>query len=67
MLIFHGKLDETIPVEQSERMVEELKSYGKDVKIEILQNEGHSIFDSNTLGYVLDVSNAFFKESHEEE
>ncbi len=47
-------------------MAEKLKENGKNVKIEILQNEGHSISDSNTLGYVLDTSNDFFKSITEE-
>jgi len=66
LLIFHGRYDETIPVDQSEKMYEELHSLGKDVEIEILESEGHSISDSNTLGYVLDLSETFFKKNEEE-
>jgi len=66
LLIFHGRYDETVPVEQSERMYEELHDLGKEVKIEILETEGHSITDSNTLGYMLDVSEGFFKKINEE-
>ena len=61
LMIFHGKNDRTIPVIQARNMANELKEKGKKVKIEILQNEGHTIYDSNTLGYVLDMSDNFFK------
>ena len=67
LLIFHGRKDRTIPLVQAEEMAEKLKEFDKNVKIEILQNEGHSISDSNTLGYVLDTSNDFFKSIIEEE
>lgn len=60
LLIFHGKNDEVISVEQAEEMFFELKKYNKDVKLEILQKEGHSILDSYSLGYILDASNDFF-------
>ena len=66
LLIFHGKKDRTIPFQQAVNMNESLKENGKNVKIEILQNEGHSISDSNTLGYVLDTSNDFFKSISED-
>ncbi|GAB5401380.1 MAG: S9 family peptidase [Aureisphaera sp.] len=61
VLIFHGKFDETISVEQAKKMAEKMKKEQKDVKIEILNSEGHSIEDSNVLGYVLKQSDAFFQ------
>ncbi|XLS27985.1 alpha/beta hydrolase family protein [Flavobacteriaceae bacterium M23B6Z8] len=62
LLIFHGKYDEIIPVEQSERLVEKLKEANKEVKLSILQKEMHSIWDSNSIGYILEQANEFFKE-----
>lgn len=62
LLIFHGRNDQKVSVEQSESIMKELEKYQKDAKLEILEKEGHSIRDSNTLGYVLDVSETFFKE-----
>jgi dipeptidyl aminopeptidase/acylaminoacyl peptidase len=61
LLIFHGKNDQTIPVDQSIKMNKELKANNKDVKLEILENEGHTIFDSNSKGYILDAADEFFK------
>lgn len=66
LLIFHGRRDKTIPLEQAERMIELLKKNGKNAELEILQNEGHSIYDSNSLGYILDSADEFFKESVKE-
>ena len=63
LLIFHGKMDRTIPVAQAHMMEKALKKEKKDVKLEVLQNEGHSILDGNTLGYVLDKSVKFFKKN----
>lgn len=62
ILIFHGKWDEIIPFEQSEDMASEIKKHNNNVKLEILQHEGHSIDDSNSLGYVLDSADDFFIE-----
>ena len=61
ILMFHGKLDEIIPYEQSEEMEVELKKYNSNVNLEILKNEGHSISDSNSWGYILNTSNSFFR------
>lgn len=65
LLIFHGKKDQTILVEQAEDMASELEKYNKDVKLEVLQKEGHTIYDSYSLGYVLDSSNDFFVKKSE--
>ena len=48
-------------------MIKKLKKYNKDAKLEILQQEGHSISDSNSLGYIMDAANDFFKRSGEKE
>lgn len=60
ILIFHGKRDGIISVEQSKEMDKELKKYNKKSKLEILNSEGHTIKDSNTMGYVLDKIFTFF-------
>lgn len=59
-LIFHGKYDEIIPVEQAEDMAKEMERYDKNVQLEVLHTSGHSIRDNNVLGYVLDRSIDFF-------
>lgn len=61
LLVFHGKYDDIIPVAQAEMMVKKLKAAKKKATIEILQSEGHSITDSNVLGYLLDTSSEFFQ------
>ena len=61
MLILHGKKDEVIPVEQAKNMAKKLRKADKNVSVEILETEGHSISDSNIMGYVLEKSNSFFK------
>ena len=43
ILIFHGKKDKIIPLEQAQNMVKALENEGKNAKLEVLQNEGHSI------------------------
>ena len=47
ILMFHGKKDEIIPIKQAETMYEKLKKYNKNAKLEILQNEGHTFYESN--------------------
>jgi dipeptidyl aminopeptidase/acylaminoacyl peptidase len=61
LLIFHGRRDEIIPIDQAQSMIEKLNKYNKNAKLEILQTEGHSIKDANSLGYILDAANDFFK------
>jgi predicted peptidase len=45
---FHGAKDSTVPIEQSERMVEALKKSGSDVKFTVYPQAGH---DSWTEAY----------------
>ncbi|GEM_PF-1124509 len=61
ILIFHGKKDKIIPIEQAREMARLLEENKKDVKLEVLQYEGHTIFDTNGLGYILNTSNNFFE------
>lgn len=63
LLIFHGKNDKIVNVEQAENMVNAIRQNYKYVKLEVLQREGHTIEDSNSVGYILDSSNEFFKKS----
>ena len=67
LLIFHGKKDDVIPVEHSQEMIDALNEHKKDAKLEVLQNEGHSIYDSNSLGYIMDSSAEFFKKQIKKE
>ncbi|MEP0264916.1 alpha/beta fold hydrolase [Dokdonia sp.] len=61
ILIFHGKYDKIIPVEQARKMAKLLKENKKNVKLEVMRFEGHTIRDTNGLGYILDTSNKFFE------
>lgn len=63
ILIFHGKMDDVVAVEQAENMVRSLRESKKDVRFEILQREGHTIEDGNSIGYILDSSIKFFNNS----
>ncbi len=46
-LIFHGTNDKLIPVDQSKRLAEKLKSFGVPVELVILEGEGHGFSDAN--------------------
>lgn len=60
ILIFHGKYDKIIPIAQAREMAKLLKENKKNVKLEVMQFEGHTIYDSNGLGYILNTSDKFF-------
>ena len=40
---FHGALDETVSFNQSKEMIDKLTSLGRDAKLTVFENEGHSI------------------------
>lgn len=61
LLIFHGKYDQIVPLEQAKSFELALRKLNKDVTLRVLQNEGHSIHDGNNIGYILNNSNEFFK------
>ncbi len=61
MLVFHGRYDPIVPVEQAERMKKKFEDSGRKDKFSILQNEGHTIWDSNSIGYILEQSDEFFR------
>jgi predicted peptidase len=44
--VFHGNLDETVSVEESQNMVDALKEEGGDPKFTIYEDLGHSIWDT---------------------
>ncbi len=44
VLIAHGDWDSTVPIEHSDKMVDALKSQGKEVQYVVLREEGHKIF-----------------------
>lgn len=45
VLLIHGELDDTVPLEQSKMMQSALKQAGRDVKLVVYQGEGHGGFD----------------------
>ena len=52
-----------MPVEQTEEMEKEFKKFRKsNATFRIIEFLGHSLEDSNSLGYVLKESAEFFKE-----
>ncbi len=62
MLIVHGRFDETVSLSQAENMEEALKANNKDVELRIIENVGHSLEDSKSMGYILEMSDQFFEE-----
>ena len=40
---FHGALDETVSFNQSKEMIDKLTALGRDAKLTVFENEGHSI------------------------
>lgn len=63
LLVFHGKKDEVVPLSHSQKMVSLLLKKGNKAKLEILQKEGHSITDGNSLSYILESAKLFFENS----
>ncbi|MEK6154605.1 alpha/beta fold hydrolase [Flavobacteriaceae bacterium 3-367] len=61
IMVFHGKHDNIIPVDQAENMKKKFLQKGKDDVFSILQNAGHGIWDSNSIGYILEETDEFFK------
>lgn len=46
-LLFHGTRDELVPVDQSKRLAEKLRSVGVPVRLVILEGEGHGFTDAH--------------------
>ena len=44
-MVFHGAKDERVKIQQSEKMVAELRKAGKPVDYLVFANEGHSLRD----------------------
>lgn len=67
LLVFHGKYDKIIPVEQAELMEETFKKKGKkNASFRTVQFLGHSFRDSNSIGYILEESHEFYQNLSEE-
>lgn len=64
ILIFHGKTDAIVSVEQVENFEKALKKAGKTVEVTVINNEGHTFQNNNNTKYVLEKTLRFF-ESHE--
>lgn len=63
LLIVHGRFDEIVPVEQAQDMEKELLKNGKEVSLRIIEGEGHSLRDGNSMGYILELADKFFVDS----
>jgi dipeptidyl aminopeptidase/acylaminoacyl peptidase len=46
-LLFHGTEDELVPVDQSKRLAERLKSFGVPVRLVVLEGEKHGFSDAH--------------------
>ena len=46
-LLFHGSEDELVPVDQSKRLAERLKSFGVPVRLVVLEGEKHGFTDAH--------------------
>ncbi len=62
LLILHGRMDDIIPVEQAETMIEELKKHDKDFRSRIFNFSDHSFTDMKEFVEMLEDSDQFFKE-----
>nr|WP_299070349.1 alpha/beta fold hydrolase [uncultured Allomuricauda sp.] len=61
IMVFHGREDIVVPVEHTERMKTEFEKLGRKDKFTIIESQGHSIENSNSIGYILEQSDKFFK------
>jgi dipeptidyl aminopeptidase/acylaminoacyl peptidase len=41
LLVMHGDVDPVVPIEQSRRLVERIRSCGGDVEFHVMEGEGH--------------------------
>nr|WP_299384756.1 alpha/beta fold hydrolase [Allomuricauda sp.] len=63
LLVFHGKFDKIIPIEQAVEMEKQFKKSGKkNGTFRTIEFLGHSLRDSNSLGYILKEAHEFFQE-----
>jgi dipeptidyl aminopeptidase/acylaminoacyl peptidase len=61
VLMFHGDLDQSVGIQQSQKMDAKLRSAGKTSELVIYQGLGHSLNDSNARAQMLDKIDAFLK------
>ena len=62
VFIFHGEKDEIINVEQAKKMNMKLKESGKNSSLRVIKKEGHSLYNSNNIIYILDTTTDFFNQ-----
>jgi dipeptidyl aminopeptidase/acylaminoacyl peptidase len=55
LLLMHGKEDNIVPIEQSERMEKAMREAGKDVKLVVFEKGGHSFQDGVLLTYLTEL------------
>lgn len=62
LLVFHGKLDRIVPIEQTNEMEKRFKELKKNnATFRTLEFLGHGLDDSNSHGYVLKEAEEFFR------
>jgi dipeptidyl aminopeptidase/acylaminoacyl peptidase len=61
--IFHGEKDKTISAEQAKLMDKKLKERGKQSSLRVIKKEGHSLYDSNNIIYILNKTVDFFNKN----
>ena len=62
VLLMHGELDTVVPIKQSERMADALKSAGKSVQFVRLSGEDHWLSDAPTRIRMLEELESFLAE-----
>lgn len=62
VLVFHGDRDKIIPVTQAEAIRDAFEKHDKQATVRILQQQGHSIRNGNSISYVLEEAVEFFEE-----
>ena len=60
VLLFHGAADTVVPVDQTERMFEALRSQGVDAEYRRFEREAHGFRDSATIRETLERGLAFY-------
>ncbi|MBX2826890.1 MAG: alpha/beta fold hydrolase [Flavobacteriaceae bacterium] len=61
LLILHGRMDDVVPVEQAEYMINRLEGLEKDFQYEIYNFSDHSFNNPKEFMQMLEESNQFFK------
>jgi len=61
LLIVHGKKDDIVPVDQAERFAATLKKAGVEVKLLVLEKEGHGVESTDSVFKFILAANSFLK------